>query len=73
MLDIGIEAIWEQVQHIAGLLRQKLSEVPGVTVQDKGRLLCGIVSFTLVRLADALTVHCYQTASTAPCLRSWSV
>ncbi len=48
ILDIGVEAIWERVQFLAGMLRDKLSEVQGATVQDKGRLLCGIVSFTLV-------------------------
>lgn len=48
ILDMGIDAIWERVQFLAGLLRDKLREVPEVTVQDKGRLLCGIVSFTMV-------------------------
>ena len=48
ILDIGIDAIWERVQFLAGMLRDKLAAVPGATVQDKGRLLCGIVSFTLV-------------------------
>lgn len=48
VLQIGIEAIWDRVQQLAGLLRQQLSSVKGVTVQDRGRLLCGIVSFTMV-------------------------
>ncbi|KAA6422013.1 MAG: aminotransferase class V [Trebouxia sp. A1-2] len=47
VLEIGIEAIWERVQHISGMLRQQLQELQGVTVQDRGRLLCGIVSFTM--------------------------
>ncbi len=50
VLEIGIEAVWERVQHIAGMLRQQLQQLTGVTVQDRGRLLCGIVSFTMVRL-----------------------
>ncbi len=50
VLEIGIEAIWERVQHIASMLRQQLQQLKGVTVQDRGRLLCGIVSFTMVRL-----------------------
>ncbi len=50
VLEVGIEAIWERIQHIAGMLRQQLQELKGVTVQDRGRLLCGIVSFTMVRL-----------------------
>lgn len=48
ILDIGIENIWKQIQSLAGMLRDKLRALPGVTLQDKGRLLCGIVSFTLV-------------------------
>lgn len=48
IVDVGIDAIWTQVQFLAGMLRDKLHELPAVTVQDKGRLLCGIVSFTLV-------------------------
>ena len=48
ILDIGVDAIWERVQSLAGLLRDELSQLPGATVRDKGHLLCGIVSFTLV-------------------------
>lgn len=48
VLQIGIEAIWDRVQHLANLLRKQLSDLPGATVQDRGRLLCGIVSFTMV-------------------------
>lgn len=48
ILDIGVDNIWRQIQFLAGILRDKLRELPGVTVQDKGCLLCGIVSFTLV-------------------------
>lgn len=47
VLEIGIEAIWERVQHIAGMMRQQLQQLKGATVQDRGRLLCGIVSFTM--------------------------
>lgn len=47
-LQLGMDGIWEQIQFLAATLRQKLQTVPGVTLQDKGRLLCGIVSFTLV-------------------------
>ncbi len=58
VLKIGIEAIWERVQHIAGMLRQLLQELKEVTVQDRGRLLCGIVSFTMVR---SLSLSSQQT------------
>ena len=48
--QLGTQWIWEQVQQLAAELRSKLSHVPGVTVQDRGRVLCGIVSFTKVKL-----------------------
>ena len=47
-LQVGMDTIWERVQFLAADLRLKLETVAGVTMQDKGRLLCGIVSFTLV-------------------------
>lgn len=49
LLDIGQQAIWERIQLLAGRLRQGLEAVPGVTVRDRGRVLCGIVSWTKVR------------------------
>ena len=48
ILKLGIDNIWERVHLLASLLRQQLSALDGATVQDRGRLLCGIVSFTLV-------------------------
>lgn len=54
-LHLGMDAIWERVQFLAATLRQRLQTIPGVTLQDTGRLLCGIVSFTLVSPPD-LTV-----------------
>ena len=59
-LQLGIDAIWERVQLLAGDLRQKLRQVPGVTLRDQGRLLCGIVSFTMV---SNMPLDCH-----APCL-----
>lgn len=44
---LGIGRIWAQIQHLAALLRAGLAEVPGCTLHDHGRLLCGLVSFTL--------------------------
>lgn len=46
--QLDMEWIWERVRRLAAELRSKLSHVPGVTVQDRGRVLCGIVSFTKV-------------------------
>lgn len=48
LLSLGQDAVWERVQKLAAQLRQKLAAVPGVTVLDRGRVLCGIVSFSLV-------------------------
>ena len=59
ILDIGVDNIWKQIQVLAGTLRDKLRELPGVTVLDKGRLLCGIVSFTLVGFPSPSNPHAY--------------
>ena len=54
VLKLGIENIWERMQLLANLLRQQLNALEGTAVQDRGRLLCGIVSFTLVSYACLL-------------------
>jgi selenocysteine lyase/cysteine desulfurase len=46
-LDLGVDRIWKRVQSLAGLLRQQLAEIPGVTVHDRGDRLCGIVTFSV--------------------------
>ena len=46
--ELGVDWIWERVQELATELRSRLESIPGVTVHDRGRLLCGIVSFTKV-------------------------
>jgi cysteine desulfurase / selenocysteine lyase len=45
-LDLGLEPIARRVQQLAAELRAQLREIPGITVQDRGRLQCGIVTFT---------------------------
>ncbi|MEQ9199494.1 MAG: aminotransferase class V-fold PLP-dependent enzyme [Rhodospirillales bacterium] len=46
-LALGQDAIWERIQHLATRLRQRLGDVPGVTIRDLGPNPCGIVTFTL--------------------------
>jgi cysteine desulfurase / selenocysteine lyase len=54
-LGWGIGAIETSVGALAASLRKQLADVPGVTVRDRGRRLCGIVTFTIagVSAADA--------------------
>jgi len=46
-LDLGLDRIWHRIQFLAGFLRSRLGEIPGVTVHDNGDLLCGIVTFSV--------------------------
>ncbi|HET8631388.1 MAG TPA: aminotransferase class V-fold PLP-dependent enzyme [Thermomicrobiales bacterium] len=45
-LALGVERTWPRVRALAAWLRDALRAVPGVTVQDRGETLCGIVTFT---------------------------
>jgi cysteine desulfurase / selenocysteine lyase len=47
LLGWGVENTWPRIQFLADRLRDGLSELPGVTVQDIGVEKCGIVSFTV--------------------------
>lgn len=44
-LDLGIDNIWERIQLLGNLLRQKLTEIPNVKVYDMGVVKGGIVSW----------------------------
>lgn len=46
-LKWGLEAIRERVSSVAGELRTRLGEMPRVIVRDRGRIQCGIVSFSV--------------------------
>jgi len=43
----GMDAVWERVSGLAATLRERLGEIPGVTVRDLGAVKCGIVTFTV--------------------------
>ena len=45
-LDLGLDNIWDRVRGLGAHLRQALGSLQGVTVQDRGAELCGIVTFT---------------------------
>ena len=45
-LALGLKNIEPRVQQLGALLRERLGEVKGVTIQDLGRVRSGIVTFT---------------------------
>ncbi len=46
-LALGIDAIWPQIQEVAGELRGRLAELPGVALREQGTAPCGIVTFSV--------------------------
>ncbi len=46
-LSIGVDRIWQRVQHLAGFLRMQLERIEGITVYDRGDQQCGIVTFSV--------------------------
>ncbi len=60
--ELGIENIWQRIQMLANHLRNKLSDIDGVTVQDIGNVQGGIVTFTVngtsaQEIQDRLSEH----------------
>ena len=45
-LTLGLPAIEARVNLLADDLRQRLADIPGVLIRDRGRHRCGIVTFT---------------------------
>jgi cysteine desulfurase / selenocysteine lyase len=54
-LTIGVDALSARIVELAATLRTRLRTVEGVTVRDKGAVLCGIVTFE-VDGVDAATM-----------------
>ena len=46
----GLEAIATRITTASANLRERLEEMPGVTVHDKGQRKCGIVTFSVAGL-----------------------
>lgn len=46
-LQLGIEPLEARIAGLAGILRARLQEIPGVTIQDRGTRRCGLVTFTV--------------------------
>ncbi|MGS2723006.1 aminotransferase class V-fold PLP-dependent enzyme [Porticoccus sp. GXU_MW_L64] len=69
-MDIGLEAIQQRLFTLADSLRNKLHDIPGVTVHDPGAQRCGIVTFTIAgkdaeQLVATLREHGINTSVTA--------
>ena len=47
LIDADIERIWQRIQHLSAMLRQRLNEIDGIVVHDQGDNLCGIVTFSV--------------------------
>lgn len=46
-LDLGIENIWARIQQLAGDLRERLSQLQGVSLHDLGEQRSGLVAMTV--------------------------
>ncbi len=51
-MDRGLAETWPRIVSLSGLLRQRLSELPRVSVTDIGKTKCGIVTFTVDDIAS---------------------
>lgn len=46
-IDLGIGNIWERIRALSSLLRQRLTDLGGITIRDLGTNPCGIVTFSV--------------------------
>ena len=72
LLPAPLQAIWARIQELAAAMRKGLRDVEGVDVLDKGRTLCGIVSFTKAgttapnRQHQQIPYHCTDLTACPP-------
>jgi selenocysteine lyase/cysteine desulfurase len=45
-LNLGLDNVWQSVEALGNELRERLADVKGVKVRDRGRVRCGIVTLT---------------------------
>jgi cysteine desulfurase/selenocysteine lyase len=46
-MEWGLPHIWSRIHDLGEYLRSKLAQLPGVMITDKGKVRCGIVTFTV--------------------------
>ncbi len=54
-LNIGVDRMWQRIQFLAGIMREQLKDIDGITVHDTGDLQCGIVTFSVGNI-DSFTI-----------------
>ena len=52
-MNIGLDRIWRRIEHLSGILRAALAEIPGISVRDFGDSKSGIVTFTVEGIASS--------------------
>jgi cysteine desulfurase/selenocysteine lyase len=75
-LGWGLADISARVETLAVELRRRLGEIPGVSVRDRGRRRCGIVTFTvegktprdIVAALHRLHINCHASGPSLPLL-----
>ena len=71
--ELGLDNINRRIRTLADGLRDDLGNIPGVTVRDKGRERCGIVTFTHERVApDAIRTRLAERGINIGSSNAWS-
>lgn len=50
-LDIGLDTIYARIEKLSKLLRERLSQIPYIVLEDLGKHKCGIVTFIHEKIA----------------------